>query len=55
MWGKLKNIGAGFIIYALLVIMGILLWPYASTSKKNCLKGDKIILRLSILDPKKSF
>ena len=42
MWGKLKNIGAGFIIYALLVIMGILLWPYAGTSKKNCLKVIKL-------------
>ena len=42
MWGKLKNIGAGLIIYALLVIMGILLWPYASNSKKNCLKVIKL-------------
>ncbi len=42
MWGKFKNIGAGLIIYALLGIMGVLLWPYASTSKKNCLKVIKL-------------
>ncbi|MDC3090672.1 1-acyl-sn-glycerol-3-phosphate acyltransferase, partial [Paracoccaceae bacterium] len=42
MWGKFKNIGAGLIIYALLAIMGVLLWPYASTSKKNCLRVIKL-------------
>ena len=42
MWGKFKNIGTGFIIYALLAIMGILLWPYAGISKKNCLKVIKL-------------
>ena len=42
MWGKLKNIGTGLIIYALLGTMGVLLWPYASTSKKNCLKVIKL-------------
>ena len=42
MWGNLKNIGAGLIIYALLGLMGIFLWPYASTSKTNCLKVIKI-------------
>ena len=41
-FAKLKNISAGFIIYALLVIMGILLWPYASTSKKNYLDVSSI-------------
>ena len=42
MWGKLKNIGTELIIYALLGTMGVLLWPYASTSKKNCLKVIKL-------------
>ena len=42
MWGKLKNIGTELIIYALLGLMGVLLWPYASTSKKNCLKVIKL-------------
>ena len=42
MWGKFKNIGTGLIIYALLGTMGVLLWPYASTSKKNCLKVIKL-------------
>ena len=42
MWGKFKNICTGFIIYALLGAMGILLWPYASTSKENCLKVIKL-------------
>tara|TARA_B100000902_G_scaffold139885_1_gene137936 strand:+ start:74 stop:799 length:726 start_codon:yes stop_codon:yes gene_type:complete len=55
MWGKLKNIGAGFIIYALLVIMGILLWPYAGTSKKNCLKVIKLYCDLVFWILKKVF
>ncbi len=42
MWGKFKNICAGLIIYALLGVMGLLLWPYASTSKENCLKVIKL-------------
>jgi len=42
MWGKLKNIGTGFIIYALLVIMGVILWPYAGISKRNCLRVIKL-------------
>ena len=42
MWGKFKNISAGLIIYALLGVMGILLWPYASTSRTNCLKVIKL-------------
>ena len=42
MWGKFKNISAGLIIYALLGVMGILLWPYASTSRRNCLKVIKL-------------
>ena len=42
MWGNFKNIGAGLIIYALLGLMGIFLWPYASTSKTNCLKVIKL-------------
>ena len=42
MWSKLKNISTGLTIYALLGIMGVLLWPYASTSKKNCLKVIKL-------------
>jgi 1-acyl-sn-glycerol-3-phosphate acyltransferase len=55
MWGKLKNIGASFIIYALLVIMGILLWPYASTSKKHCLKVIKLYCDLVFWILKKFF
>ena len=55
MWCKLKNIGAGLIIYALLVIMGILLWPYASTSKKNCLKVIKLYCDLVFWILKKGF
>ena len=55
MWGKLKNIGAGFIIYALLVVMGLLLWPYASTSKKNCLKVIKLYCALVFWILKKAF
>ena len=42
MWGNFKNIGIGFVIYALLGLMGVFLWPYASTSKKNCLKVIKL-------------
>ena len=42
MWGKFKNIGTGLIIYGLLGVMGVLLWPYASTSKENCLKVIKL-------------
>ena len=38
MRGKIKNIIIATIIYSLLGIMGILLLPYASRSKENCLK-----------------
>ena len=42
MWGNFKNIGIGFVIYALLGLMGVLLWPYACTSKTNCFKVIKL-------------
>ena len=42
MWRNFKNIGIGFVIYALLGIMGVFLWPYASISKTNCLKVIKL-------------
>ena len=42
MWVNFKNIGIGFVIYALLGLMGVLLWPYACTSKTNCLKVIKL-------------
>jgi 1-acyl-sn-glycerol-3-phosphate acyltransferase len=42
MWGNFKNIGIGFVIYALLGLMGVFLWPYASISKTNCLKIIKL-------------
>jgi 1-acyl-sn-glycerol-3-phosphate acyltransferase len=38
MKGKIKNIIIAIIIYTLLGVMGILLLPYASRSKENCLK-----------------
>ena len=55
MWGKLKNIGAGLLIYALLGIMGVLLWPYASISKENCLKVIKLYCDLVFWILKKVF
>ena len=42
MWRNFKNIGIGFVIYALLGLMGVFLWPYASISKTNCLKIIKL-------------
>ncbi len=38
MKGKFKNISTAIIIYTLLVVMGVVLLPYASRSKENCLK-----------------
>ena len=55
MKGKFKNIGTGLIIYALLVILGIILWPFASTSKKNCLKVIKLYCDLVFWILKKVF
>ena len=43
---KLKDISTGLIIYTLLGVMGIFLLPYASTSKKNCLKVIKLYCRV---------
>ena len=42
MKGKFKDITTGLIIYTLLGVMGILLLPYAITSKENCLKVIKL-------------
>ena len=55
MWDKLKNIGTGFIIYTLLGVMGIFLWPYASTSKRNCLKVIKLYCDVVFWILKKAF
>ena len=55
MWGKFKNICTGLIIYALLAVMGILFWPYASTSKKNCLKVIKLYCDVVFFILKKVF
>tara|TARA_B100000287_G_scaffold334196_1_gene319434 strand:+ start:1039 stop:1764 length:726 start_codon:yes stop_codon:yes gene_type:complete len=46
MKGKLKDISTGLIIYTLLGVMGIFLLPYASISKKNCLKVIKLYCRV---------
>ena len=55
MWGNFKNIGIGFVIYALLGLMGVFLWPYASTSKTNCLKVIKLYCDVVFWILKKGF
>ena len=55
MWRNFKNIGIGFVIYALLGLMGVFLWPYASISKTNCLKIIKLYCDVVFWILKKSF
>ena len=39
---KVRNITTALIIYTLLGVMGVVLLPYASISKENCLKVIKL-------------
>ena len=55
MKGKLKDITTGLIIYTLLGVMGVLLLPYASTSKKNCLRVIKLYCQVVFWILKRSF
>ena len=55
MKGKIKNISTGIIIYTLLGVMGVLLLPYASTSKENCLKVIKLYCEVVFWILKKVF
>ena len=55
MKGKIKNISTGIIIYTLLGVMGVLLLPYASTSRENCLKVIKLYCEVVFWILKKVF
>tara|TARA_Y100001968_G_scaffold328198_1_gene374898 strand:- start:799 stop:1524 length:726 start_codon:yes stop_codon:yes gene_type:complete len=52
---KIKNISTGIIIYTLLGVMGVLLLPYASTSKENCLKVIRLYCEVVFWILKKFF
>ncbi len=52
---KIKNISTGIIIYTLLGVMGVLLLPYASTSKENCLKVIRLYCKVVFWILKKVF